>query len=361
MNREPVRCQDELMLQLAWLDKQNLGNIMRRSLHRSLASLRCGVLAALFLVGATAAASRAAEPALGAWRIRVLSTYTKPLAHEGPVFMPETQELFFTSNRLKRPDGSQYVIASMFNVATGKTRDLGLTESIPMANGAFRLRNGNLVVTMQGDYKRPAGLASYSPATGNVQILTKGFASYQFNSPNDVVQASDLAIWFTDPQYGYEQGFRPKPTMGNWVWRLDGTGQKQRLMMDGFAKPNGIAFSRDQRYVYVTDSGYIAGNGERDSVLPRTIYRYRLISTPEGPLATDRITFCVVTKGIPDGLKVDEQDRIWTGTGAGLEIFSKDGTPLAVIPIEGGVSNFALTGAGGAYVMGETKLYHLES
>ncbi|MCP9914183.1 SMP-30/gluconolactonase/LRE family protein [Cyanobium sp. BA20m-14] len=349
-----------LMLQLAWPDNQNLKDIMRRSLHRSLASLRCGALAALFLVGATAA-SRAAEPALGAWRIRVLSTYINPLAHEGPVFIPETQELFFTSNRLKRPDGSQYVIASMFNVTTGKTRDLGLTESIPMANGAFRLRNGSIVVTMQGDHTRPAGLASYNPATGKVQILTKGFASYQFNSPNDVVQAGDLAIWFTDPQYGYEQGFRPKPTMGNWVWRLDGSGHKQRLMMDGFAKPNGIAFSRDQRYIYVTDSGYIAGNGERDSVLPRTIYRYRVMSTPEGPLATDRITFCVVTKGIPDGLKVDEQDRIWTGTGAGLEVFSKDGTPLAVIPIEGGVSNFALTGDGGAYIMGETKLYRLDS
>ncbi len=291
----------------------------------------------------------------------MLTTYAQPLAHEGPVFLPETQELFFTSNRLQRPDGSQYVIASIFNVVTGKTRDLGLTESIPMANGAFRLRNGILVVTMQGDRTRPAGLATYDPATGQVQILTKGFANNQFNSPNDVVQASDLAIWFTDPQYGYEQAFRPKPTLGNWVWRLDGSGHGQRLMIDGFAKPNGIAFSRDQRYVYVTDSGYIAGNGERNSVLPRTIYRYRVLTTPEGPLATDRITFCVVTKGIPDGLKVDDQDRIWTATGAGLEVFSKEGTPLAVIPIEGGVSNFALAGDGGAYVMGETKIYRLDS
>ena len=69
----------------------------------------------------------------------------------------------------------------------------------------------------------------------------------------------------------------------------------------------------------------------------------------------------MVTKGIPDGLKVDEQDRVWTGTGAGLEVFSKDGNPLAVIPVEGGVSNFALTNDGGAYVMGETKLYRLDS
>jgi gluconolactonase len=68
----------------------------------------------------------------------------------------------------------------------------------------------------------------------------------------------------------------------------------------------------------------------------------------------------VVTKGIPDGLKVDDHDRVWTATRAGLEIFSKDGTPLAVIPVPGGVSNFALSGDGGAFVMGETKLYRLQ-
>jgi gluconolactonase len=253
------------------------------------------------------------------------------------------------------------VVVSAFNVDSAITTDLGLTEAIPMANGAFRLRSGSIVVTMQGDLTRPAGLAVYNPSNREVRILTKGFSGYQFNSPNDVVEASDSSIWFTDPQYGYEQGFRPEPTIGNWVWRLDASGRIQRLIMDSFSKPNGIAFSRDQKYVYVTDSGYIAGNGFRNSVLPRTIYRYRILATDQGPLAIDRTTFCVVTKGIPDGLKVDAHDRVWTGTGAGLEVFSKDGTPLAVIPIEGGVSNFALTDDGGAYVMGETKLYRLDS
>jgi gluconolactonase len=316
--------------------------------------------AAVFLLCTTSAVAKAADKALGPLRLRVLATYDKPLAHEGPVFIPELNSLFFTSNRLRRSDGSQYVIASLFNTISGKTTDLGLTNSIPMANGAFRLHNGSIVVTMQGNFTKPAGLAAFDLKSHKTTILTSGFGGYQFNSPNDVVQASDRSIWFTDPQYGYEQGFRPKPTIGNWVWRLDASGKIQRLMMDGFAKPNGIAFSRDQQYIYVTDSGYIAGDGQRNSVLPRTIYRYRVVNTPEGPFAADRITFCVVTKGIPDGLKVDAEDRVWTGTGAGLEVFSKDGTPLAVIPVDGGVSNFALTNDGGAYVMGETKLYRLD-
>ena len=317
-------------------------------------------LATIVLLCATPALIQAAEAQAVASKVRVVAEYGQALAHEGPIYLPEHRALFFTSNRLHRADGSPYVVVSLFDVNSGKTTDLGLSDSIPMANGAFRLKNGSIVVAMQGNLQQPAGLASFDLNSRKVTVLTQGFAGYQFNSPNDVVQAKDLSIWFTDPQYGYEQGFRPKPTTGNWVWRLDALGRSQRLLIDGFAKPNGIAFSRDQRYVYVTDSGFIAGNGERNSLLPRTIYRYRIIDTPDGPLVTDRTIFCVVTSGIPDGIKVDAQDRVWTATGAGLEVFSQHGRPLAVIPVEGGVSNFALTDDGGAYLMGETKLYRLD-
>ena len=317
-------------------------------------------LATFVVICAIPSLIQVAEAAAFPRQVRVVASYGQALAHEGPIYLPDHQALFFTSNRLLRADGSQYVVVSLFDVNSGKTTDLGLSDLIPMANGAFRLKNGSIVVAMQGNLQKPAGLASFDLNSRKVTVLTNGFAGYQFNSPNDVVQAKDLSIWFTDPQYGYEQGFRPKPTTGNWVWRLDALGRSQRLLIDGFAKPNGIAFSRDQRYVYVTDSGFIAGNGERHSIFPRTIYRYRVLDTPEGPFVAERTIFSVVTSGIPDGIKVDAQDRVWTATGAGLEVFSKYGTPLAVIPVEGGVSNFALTDDGGAYLMGETKLYRLD-
>ena len=317
-------------------------------------------LATFVVICAIPSLIQVAEAAAFPRQVRVVASYGQALAHEGPIYLPDHQALFFTSNRLLRADGSQYVVVSLFDVNSGKTTDLGLSDLIPMANGAFRLKNGSIVVAMQGNLQKPAGLASFDLNSRKVTVLTNGFAGYQFNSPNDVVQAKDLSIWFTDPHYGYEQGFRPKPTTGNWVWRLDALGRSQRLLIDGFAKPNGIAFSRDQRYVYVTDSGFIAGNGERHSLFPRTIYRYRVLDTPEGPFVAERTIFSVVTSGIPDGIKVDAQDRVWTATGAGLEVFSKYGTPLAVIPVEGGVSNFALTDDGGAYLMGETKLYRLD-
>lgn len=296
----------------------------------------------------------------GHWQVKTLASYTKPLAHEGPLFLAERQQLFFTSNRLRRPDGSQYVVVSLFDLKKGTTTNLGLTESIPMANGAFRLQDGSIAVAMQGNKLKPAGIATYNLDTKVVKVLTKGFSGYQFNSPNDIVQSRDQAIWFTDPQYGYEQGFRPKPGMGNWVWRINRDGVSQRLLIDGFSKPNGIAMSRDQRYIYVTDTGYIAGNGVRNSVLPRTIYRFKVMTTPAGPLASERITFAVASQGVPDGIKVDKAGRVWTGTGAGLEIFSADGVPLQTIPFPNGVSNFALDEeTGGAFVMGETRLYQV--
>lgn len=86
-----------------------------------------------------------------------------------------------------------------------------------------------------------------------------------------------------------------------------------------------------------------------------------MIDTPEGPLVTDRIIFCVVTNGIPDGIKVGGHDRIWTATGAGLEVFSNNGLSLAVIPIKGEVNIFALTVDGGAYLMGQTRNFGLDS
>jgi len=134
----------------------------------------------------------------------------------------------------------------------------------------------------------------------------------------------------------------------------------QRLLIDGFSKPNGIAFSSDRNYVYVTDSGYFSGNGYAKASLPRTVYRYRLLHSSGDILAGDRIVFCVVSKWVPDGVKVDPYGRVWVGAGAGLEIFASDGTPLSIVHVPGSVINFDLSGNGGAYVMGEIKLFRLD-
>ena len=127
------------------------------------------------------------------------------------------------------------------------------------------------MIVMNGGISSPAGLAQYIPISVAVKNLTTGFSPYQFNSPNEVVEPSDSSIRFTDPQYGFEQGFMPCPTMGNWVWRFHLQTGARRLLIDGFLKPNSIAFGSDQTYVYVSDFGYIPGNGDVNIALPRTV------------------------------------------------------------------------------------------
>lgn len=78
--------------------------------------------------------------------------------------------------------------------------------------------------------------------------------------------ARDGAFWFTDPSYGFEQEFRPKPQLPEVVYRFVPETGEVRVVADGFLKPNGIAFSPDEKTLYVTDTGGVPGaDGVRDA------------------------------------------------------------------------------------------------
>lgn len=283
------------------------------------------------------------------------------------MLVPSRNALFFVSNRLLR-NTSQYGVCSLLDLGSGVTEDLGLESSVPMPNGAFLLASGKLAILSQGTFIAPAGVFEYDLATGDVHALTQGFGpqSLPFSSPNDIVQAGDGALWFTDPPYGVAQGFRPAPVLGAWVWRFaPGDAAPARVMLDGFVKPNGLAFSADGYALFVSDTGYATGSSAvpNDSSAPRTIYKFAISSDAAtgAVFASQRTVFAVATAGIPDGIKVDPvTGNVWAGTGAGLEVFSPGGALLAIIALPGGVgcSNFALV-ADGAYVMAETSVLRL--
>ena len=86
-----------------------------------------------------------------AWKLKIAAEYNQQLAHEGPVFNAKTKTLFFTSNRLNKKDGSQYVVISQYDPSTGATTDLGLSDRIPMANGAIAINANEIAFTMQGN------------------------------------------------------------------------------------------------------------------------------------------------------------------------------------------------------------------
>lgn len=102
--------------------------------------------------------------------------------------------------------------------------------------------------------------------------LISSFHGRPFNLVNDVVVHSDGSIWFTDPNYGHEQGIRPEPQLPNLVYGFEPESVSIRAMADGFGRPNGISFSPDEKIVYVTDTDFVHGDGTTDLSRASTMY-----------------------------------------------------------------------------------------
>ena len=181
----------------------------------------------------------------------------------------------------------------------------------------------------------------------------------RFNSPNDLVVASDGAIWFTDPPYGlHESGREGHPGQqeydGCFVFRL-GVVDDQLIagvvepMVTDMVHPNGLAFSPDESVLYVADSARV-WNPEH----PHHIRAYDMV---DGRPTNSRV-FADIDPGVPDGLRVDAAGRIWTSAGAQVRIYAPDGELVESIEFPETVSN--LCWADGVwYVTATTSLYRL--
>jgi gluconolactonase len=177
-----------------------------------------------------------------------------PLFHEAGVFIEETGELFVTSNQYEDQDGMKVISILKVKITNESYSHEIIFPDISMANGGVNYKDGILFCD-QGGLSRPGGLVymSIRPPYPSSTILS-GFMGVPFNSVNDVVTAEDGAIWFTDPIYGYEQGIRPAPKLPSQVYRYLPSSKSIRAMADGFGRPNGIAFSPDERIIYITVS-----------------------------------------------------------------------------------------------------------
>lgn len=202
-----------------------------------------------------------------------------PFAHEAGVFIPEENCLFVTSNQYQHPaTGKTHIHVSRIQLPADATRtDAKYAEvnvkNVHMANGGVNYQDGILFCS-QGTLDTPGGIAymrcsnplssSSTVTTYEAKLLVSDFHGRPFNSPNDVVVHSDGSIWFTDPNYGFEQKIRPKPRLPNQVYRFDPATGGIRAVADGFGRPNGICFSPDEKVVYVTDTDWIHGDGSTD-------------------------------------------------------------------------------------------------
>jgi gluconolactonase len=237
---------------------------------------------------------------------------------EGPVWHPKEKWLVFSdipSDRMHR--------------WTAKGGCTVFREPSHMANGNTLDPKGRLLTC-----EHATSRVSRTEANGKVVVLASHHAGKELNSPNDIVARSDGRIYFTDPTYG-RQGdtgvARPLQLPFRGVYRIDPDG-KLVLLVDDFVEPNGLAFTPDERQLYVNDSeaGTIrifdvdAGGGIKGG---------KVWAAP-GMDAT----------GSPDGMKVDAAGNVYCCGPGGLYVYAPDATLLCVLPFDEFIANMAFGG-----------------
>ena len=269
-------------------------------------------------------------------------------AHEGPVYVPDEDALYFTTlPELGSVPAPGFPRVDVKRVALDgdrfpldPDRVSTVRENANVANGMALDLEGRLVACEQGTRSQHAAITRFDRASGTVETLVDGWGGLRLNSPNDVVVKSDGTIWFTDPGYGHLQGFRPEPLVGDYVYRLDpGTGRLS-VVADAFDKPNGLAFSPDERVLYIGDSG---ANQEAGSYYPARPHHIKAFDVVDGRRLENERLFCVTTPGFPDGIKVDAEGRVYASAFSGVQVFEPGGELIGEISLPGAV-NFTFGG-----------------
>ena len=262
-------------------------------------------------------------------RFRVLGSverlYTGCRWAEGPVWFGDQRCVLWSdipNNRILRWDeetGQTSVFRRPSNNANGNTRD----------------RQGRLV-TCEHDSRR----VTRTEYDGSITVLADHYQGKNLNSPNDVVVASDGAIWFTDPQFGilgYYEGHLDTSEVTPAVYRIDGHTGALTMVADDIPGPNGLAFSPDEAKLYV-----VASRAD-----PREIRVYDVVGGKT--LANGRV-FINAAGGSPDGFRVDVEGNLWCGWGMGTEeldgvrVFNPAGAPIGHIRLPERAANLCFGG-----------------
>ena len=238
----------------------------------------------------------------------------------------------FTEGPLWRPNGVLWFSDVVGNVVRQWSPDGTVTEilnpggydgnALPPAgfigpNGQAADTGGGVLLCQHGNRR----IVRIGPDRKLTTIVDK-FEGKKLNSPNDLVYRSDGALFFTDPPYGLPKGDDDpaKELSFNGVYKL--ASGKLQLIIKDLTRPNGIAFSPDEKTLYVANSDE-----------KRKIWmRYGV--APDGSVSNGRVLADVTAEkeaGLPDGMKVDTKGNIYATGPGGVWVFSPDGKLLGKI------------------------------
>ncbi len=271
---------------------------------------------------------------------------------EGPVWVKATPAtegyLLFSdpnANTIYRwtPDGQ----VSVYMTKSGYTGfDIG-EYGQPGSNGLTLNKDGLLTINQHGNRR-----VVRQERTGAITVVADRYEGKRLNSPNDLVYKSDGSLYFTDPPFGlpkvYEDPRKELPYSGVFRWK-DG---KLTLASTDLKGPNGIAFSPDEKYLYVTNWD------EKKKV----VMRYDV--QPDGTLANGKVFFDMTSapgEDALDGMKVDQRGNLYVSGPGGLWIISPEGKHLGTIVGPEHPHNMAWGGDDGQtlYLCARTSVYRI--
>ncbi|MFG1697548.1 SMP-30/gluconolactonase/LRE family protein [Nonomuraea sp. NPDC049309] len=255
---------------------------------------------------------------------------------EGPVYFPAGRFLVWSdipNDRMLRWDemtGAVGLFRRPSDYANGNTLD----------------REGRLVSCEQGPRR-----VTRTEHDGSITVIADRWQGKRFNSPNDVVVRSDGSIWFTDPPYGilsdYE-GMAAEPEIdGCHVYRADPVTGEVRIVADDFDRPNGLAFSPDERLLYIADTSrrHIRVFEVRD----------------DGTLSGGKEFASGGEQDPYDGMRLDTKGRLWTAAGRQVLCYDPDGTLLGRLKLPEPAANLVFGGPkrNHLFIAAATSLYAL--
>jgi gluconolactonase len=196
------------------------------------------------------------------------------------------------------------------------------------ANGHTVDRQGRLVSCEHGNRR-----VTRTEPDGSVTVLADRYDGKRLNSPNDVVERADGSIWFTDPSYGidsdYEGHKAPSEIGACHVYRIAPRTGEVSIVADDFERPNGLAFSLDERRLYIADT-------RRKHI--------RVFDVADDATLAGGEVFATCDAGSFDGIRLDDTGRVWVAAHDGLHCFDPDGTLLGKLHVPEIVANVTFGG-----------------
>ncbi|KAJ3043875.1 hypothetical protein HDV00_003913 [Rhizophlyctis rosea] len=270
---------------------------------------------------------------------RIEKLYSDCRWAEGPAYFPAMRCLIWSdipNDRMLKYDETTNSVSTFRHPAN-------------YSNGNTIDRQGRLVSCEHGGRR-----VTRTEHDGSITVLADRYQGKRFNSPNDVVVKSDGSIWFTDPTYGIDSDYEGHKAQseqgGSHVYRVDPVNGTVSRVLDDFVQPNGIAFSPDEKQLYVVDSGR--------SHVPDGPRHIRVFDVEDdGKTLGDGKVFA--DSAFYDGLRLDTDGRVWTSGDDSVHCYEQDGTLLGRIVIGEPVANVCFGGPrrNRLYITATTGLY----